>query len=241
MQNASYIALSWQSALKRKLDVTANNIANTNTAGFKGDELVFQKLLAGKTTPEGKLAYVTDVGTATDFRAGSFSNTGAPLDLAIEGDGFFPVQTPDGVRYTRNGQFSLSGDGTIVSNSGYPLLANGSPIRVPAGAKEILVTPEGSISTDQGNIGKIVVQRFDAPQNLVKEGNGLFKAPTGTDPKTAELARVLQGMKEESNVNAVVAMTDLLEVSKAYTTIQKLMDTEHERLRSAISKLGKPV
>jgi flagellar basal-body rod protein FlgF len=163
------------------------------------------------------------------------------LDLAIEGDGFFPVQTPDGVRYTRNGQFSLSGDGTIVSNSGYPLLANGSPIRVPAGAKEILVTPEGSISTDQGNIGKIVVQRFDAPQNLVKEGNGLFKAPTGTDPQNAELARVLQGMKEESNVNAVVAMTDLLEVSKAYTTIQKLMDTEHERLRSAISKLGKPV
>jgi flagellar basal-body rod protein FlgF len=75
----------------------------------------------------------------------------------------------------------------------------------------------------------------------VKEGNGLFKAPTGTDPQNAELARVLQGMKEESNVNAVVAMTDLLEVSKAYTTIQKLMDTEHERLRSAISKLGKPV
>jgi len=240
MSNATYIALSLQNGLRRKLEVAANNIANASTSGFKGDQLVFHELLDGKTEKQPKLSYVIDQGTATDFREGALSATNAPLDFAIEGQGFFAVKTPDGIRYTRNSQFTMDSRGQVVTAAGHALLASGSPLIIPTGAKEITVTPEGGVSTDLGNIGKIDLVTFNDPRLLVKEGNSLWNPPEGETAKPTTSARILQGMKEESNVNTVVAMTDLIEVNRAYSSIQKLMDTEHERLRNAISKLGKP-
>lgn len=241
METPIYIALSRQMALRTQLDVVANNIANANTAGFKAEMMLMSEvaLPAEKGT---ELSYVQDFATARDFSPGALRATGNDLDLAIQGDGFFAVQTPDGVRYTRVGRFQLNGDGTLVTSHGYPVLAGGSSISIDPDDGRLNVAADGTISTDRARegqllqvLGKLDVVDFPKRAALVPAPDNLFDA--GTQAPATATGKVAQGMLEDSNVRPIVEMTNLIEVTRNYQTMQRFLDNEHERQRRAINSI----
>jgi flagellar basal-body rod protein FlgF len=237
MQNATYIALSGQMALQRKMDVVANNLANLSTPAFKGEEMLFSQYVV---KPQGnqQLAFVQDISTVRDMREGPLTKTGNSLDLALQGDGFFAVQTPLGTRFTRNGHFQLDAQGQIVTSQGYALLSDGGqPITVPTDANRISIGPDGTISTGRGSIGKVQPVTFAQPQTVTPAANGFYV--TDQDPQPARGTKVVQGMIEESNVNSVLELTRLLEVTRANGSIKSFLDEETTRQRNAIDRLGK--
>lgn len=241
METPTYIALSRQMALRAQMDVVANNIANANTAGFKAEMMLMSEveLPAEKGT---ELSYVQDFATARDFAPGALRSTGNDLDLAIQGDGFFAVQTPDGVRYTRVGRFQLNGDGTLVTSHGYPVLAGGSPVTIDPDDGQINVAEDGSISTDLARngqllqvVGKLDIVDFADRAALTPAPDNLFDA--ATQQPTAAAGKVAQGMIEDSNVRPIVEMTNLIHVTRNYQTVQRFLDGEHERQRRAIASI----
>jgi flagellar basal-body rod protein FlgF len=241
MENPIYIALSRQMVLRQQMDVVANNIANANTAGFKAEMLLMSEveLPADPTT---ELSYVQDFATARDFSPGTLRPTGNDLDLAIQGDGFFAVQAPDGVRYTRVGRFQLNGDGILVTSQGYPVLAGGSSITLNPDDGPINVAEDGSISTDLARngqllqaVGKLDVVDFADRNALTPVEDSLFDA--GTQVPTAATGKVAQRTLEDSNVNPIVEMTNMIEVTRTYQAVQRFIDAEHERQLRAINNI----
>lgn len=242
MQNATYIALSSQMALQRQMDVVSNNLANLATPAFKGEEMLFSQYLV---RPPGTrpLAFVQDVGTARDLRQGPLTQTGNSLDLALEGRGYFAVQSPLGVRYSRNGHFQLDADGQIVTNSGFPVLSDsGQPLVVPPTTRTITVAPDGTISLSldgtrqQSLIGKLQLVDFAAPQAVIPGADGLWVTDQAPQPAAA---KVQQGMIEESNVQPVVELTRMLSVARASQSVKNFLDEESVRQRDTIDKLAK--
>ena len=148
MENSGYLALARQVALDRALDITANNLANLRTSGYKAEKLLFEQYVQRATspvTPPNEMSSVVQVGTFTDYRPGDFQQTGNQLDFAIQGDGFFAVQDPAGTRYTRAGNFRLDGTGQVVTQDGLPVLdAGGSTIQLPQGTRQIVVSGNGN-------------------------------------------------------------------------------------------------
>lgn len=243
MQNATYIALSSQMALQRQMDVIANNMANLSTPAFKGEQMVFSQYVVQPAGTE-PLAFVEDVGTVRDLRQGPISKTGNPLDLALQGSGYFAVQTPLGTRYTRNGHFTLDGQGQLVTSQGYPVQGDGGqPIAIPTDATDITIAPDGTISvkqpgtTAQAQVGKIQMVDFAVPQAVTPAANGL--SVTDQTPQPVQGTTVQQGMIEESNVQAVVELTRMMAVSRASGGIKNFLDEEDQRQRDAIDKLSK--
>jgi len=237
MQNPGYIALSRQVVLERQLAVVANNIANMDTVGFKRQGILFGEHLA--TLQDGSSSsYVADLGTTRDVEQGTLRRTERTLDVAIEGDGYFPIQSPAGVRYTRNGQFQLSPTGDIVTNAGFPLLDDGDePINIPANAKEIVIQKNGQVLADGRPIAKFELTDFDNPQGLVHTANGLYRADFPGEP--AEEWTVRQGMVEDSNVNPVTELVYMLSVQRNHQAGHKMVTGEHDRLTRAIREIGK--
>ena len=165
----------------------------------------------------------------------------SPLDLAIHGDGYFVVDTPDGERYTRHGVFQLDASGNIVTTEGHPVLGSGgAPIAIPLGATDITITRDGTISADTNEIGRIKLVRFDDPQALSKVGSGLYDAKDQT-PQPSNDSEIFQGMVENSNVKGVVEMARMIDTVRAYQAAAKLADTEHQRIPVAIEALTAPV
>ncbi|MGD9649449.1 MAG: flagellar basal-body rod protein FlgF [Dongiaceae bacterium] len=238
----NYIALSRQMALHRQLDVVANNIANASTPGFKVESIMMKEFPV--YLPNGnKISFVQDMGLATDFTQGGMTRTGAPLDIAINGEGYFAVAGPNGNRYTRSGHFKLDANGQIITPNGDALLSSSNtPLLVPTDAQQITITRDGTVSTEQGKVGKVGVVTFDNPQVLERESGALFVLPPkladANAPKQSKNAEMTQGMLEESNVKSVVEMTKMMELSRAYEASQKLLDREDERVRQTIRRLG---
>jgi flagellar basal-body rod protein FlgF len=192
--------------------------------------------------PTTELSYVQDFATARDFSPGTLRPTGNDLDLAIQGDGFFAVQTPDGVRYTRVGRFQLDPDGILVTSHGYPVLAGGSTVTLNPDDGPVLFGEDGSISTDLAKngqmlqvVGKLDVVDFPNRAALVPGPDNVFDA--GTQAPTQATGKVAQRMLEDSNVNTIVEMTNMIEVTRNYQAIQRFLDSEHERQRRAISSI----
>ncbi|MGO8914351.1 MAG: flagellar basal-body rod protein FlgF [Stellaceae bacterium] len=242
MQNATYIALSGQMAMQRQMDVVANNLANLSTAGFKGEDTLFSQYLVRARGSSSPLAFAEDAGTTRDLRQGSLSSTGNPLDFAIQGSGYFTVQTPLGQRYTRNGHLQLDGQGQLVTSQGYAVLADsGQPIILPANARGVTVAPDGTISVGQNGtptqavLGKLQVVDFASPQAVTPAANGLWVTDQAPQPTTAS---VQQGMIEESNVQPVVEMTRMLGVARAATNFKNFLEEEDQRRSNAIDKLS---
>ncbi len=236
MENSLTIALSRQTVLSRQMDVIATNLANLETAGFKAENMIFTEFL--EQTAEGEvLSLVHDVSFVRDLSEGPMVGTQNPLDLAIHGQGYFVVDTPDGERYTRHGVFQLDDGGQIVTTEGHPVLNNGgAPIVVPLDTSTITITRDGTISADAQEIGQIKLVSFENPQALSKIGSGLYEA-IGQTPTTDPDSEVLQGMVENSNVKGVVEMTRMIDTVRSYQAAAKLADTEHQRILDAIEAL----
>jgi flagellar basal-body rod protein FlgF len=241
METPTYIALSRQMVLRAQMDVVANNIANANTSGFKAEMMLMSEveIPAEKGT---ELSYVQDFATARDFSPGTLRPTGNDLDLAIQGDGFFAVQTPEGVRYTRLGRFQLDQDGTLITSHGYPVLAGGGTVTINPDDGAVHVAEDGTISTDlarNGQLlqvaGKLDVVDFANRAALVPGPNNVFDA--GGQAPTPAKGKVAQRMLEDSNVNTIAEMTNMIQVTRNYQTMQRFLDGEHERQRRAISSI----
>jgi len=237
MQNPGYIALSRQVVLNRQLDVVANNIANLGTTGFKRQNTMFAEHLAKMDNRE-SASYVVDSGTMRDMGQGPLQTTGNSMDLAIEGDGYFTVDTPRGVRYTRDGQFTRGPEGNIITPSGFALLdENNAPVQVPVDAKEITVGKDVAVFGNDQQVARIQLVDFNNPQALIHTADGLYKADG--EPKPSENGRIQQGMLESSNVNPVNELVTMLEIQRDYQASHRMMKSEHDRLSRAIKELGR--
>jgi flagellar basal-body rod protein FlgF len=235
METTAYIALSRQMVLRRRVDVLANNIANATTTAFKAEQLLLEPVIARAGTAQ-RLAFVQDVATVRDPSPGPLTATGNPLDLAIEGEGYFTIETADGVRYGRSGQFRLSDAGEMVTAAGDLLLDDGgAPLALPLGARTITLAPDGTLSTEEGVAGRIEVVGFADEQALRKVGSGLYV--TDQAPEAVPGARLVQGMLEGANVQPVVEMTEMIATLRAYQGTERLLETHHELQRRAIERM----
>ena len=251
MLNNSLIALSWQTALQRELDVVSNNIANINTTGYKTDNAAFAEYLMPIARadqfaqPDRRLSFVQDRATWHDFSQGPVQQTGGPLDAAIDGDGFFVVQTTRGERYTRNGAFQLNNNGELVTSAGDKVLGDGGPIVLQNTDRDVVITPDGTIKVREGlsltsdsTRGKLRIVNFTNPHSLQKDGSSLFTAPAGQQAQPDQKSRVVQGAIEKSNVRAVLEMTRMIQVTRNYTEVANMIQQQSDLRRNAIQQLA---
>jgi len=252
MENTLLIGLSRQIALQRELDVVANNVANMNTTGYKADGSVFEEYLmpgaqaAGFQGADRRVSFVQDRATWRNFSAGPIRPTGNPLDVAISGDAFFVVETARGERYTRNGAFQINAQGELVTSDGDRVVGDGGPIQFQSTDNSISINPDGTITAREGGNsrndsarGRLRLVRFDNAQQLQKDGATLFAAPAGLAPQDAgPRARVTQGSIEQSNVQAVIEMARMVEVTRTYTQITAMMQQFSDLRRTSIEKLA---
>jgi flagellar basal-body rod protein FlgF len=244
MQSTDLVLLSGQEALGHVMDIVANNVANSNTTGFKREGIEFDTLLE-QPAPGQTLNFVVDRATYRDAAVGPIEDTGNQLDLAIQGSGYFQVQMPDGsTGYTRNGSFQVNSEGQITTHSGLQLLSDGgAPIDIPQTTSEINVSSDGFISaridnnTNLAQLGKIGVVQFDNEQQMQPKGAGIYT--TAQVPQPAVQSAVVQGALEQSNVHPVTEMTNLIQVQRLYEEASNLISQENTRLNNAINTLSK--
>lgn len=236
MENAVYVGLSQQMALRRHMDIVANNLANMSTTAFKNVSPVFEEYLQ-KEPQADNVSYVQDYGSYEDVSEGRVTGTDRNLDFAIAGDGFFSIRTDEGVRYTRNGNFKLDPEGYIVTSNGDFLLdeRNGT-IQLDLTNPNIEVASDGTMNLGTEDIIKLELQSFPNFQKLSPIGNGYYKT-NGERPAPAIGASILQGSLESSNVNPILEMTTMIEISRAYEAAQNLLDAEHELQMKAVQEL----
>ncbi|MEL6314467.1 MAG: flagellar basal-body rod protein FlgF [Pseudomonadota bacterium] len=242
MEANSYISLSLAAAARRDLEVTANNIANANTAGFKGERLAFEAyLLPNAGGPDTE--FVIDAGSYVDTRQGGLVRTGNPLDIALNGDGWLSYRTPEGqIAYGRDGQLSLSADGILQTQSGAEVLdSGGGTITLPPGITDLKISPEGTISSEAGELGQIGMFDVLAIQSFERLGAGMFAPPPGApdDTQPAQSTELVQGSIEASNVHPVAEVTRLMEVQKSYERATKLIENEDKLVREALRRIGR--
>lgn len=231
MDNGIYIALSKQMALFRDMEMTANNIANADTTGYNAEKMMFDDFLVkGGDGP--KMAFVNDVASYRDTREGTLKTTGNPLDVAISGPGYFKVQTPLGERYTRSGNFQLDASGVLVTSDGYPVLDDGGqPITFEPEDTAITIGESGNISVNGAERGVLGIAEFKNPQMLERLNATLYKADGQPDPATE--SRVLHGILEGSNVQSVLELTHMIQVSRNTASTAKMIETSYDLARKA--------
>lgn len=236
MANSIYALLSKQAGLRQQVDLIAHNVANLGTTGFKREGLTFAAHIERLAVPGRELALADARASHTDFGAGPLARTGNPLDVAIEGDGHFAVETAAGVRYTRDGRFGLNEIGELVTAAGHRVLdEGGSPILIPLEAAAIGISRDGTLTAEDGGpLGVLGLHRLPAGR-ILRAADGLF-APEG-EPEPALDVRLAQGFVEASNVNPIREITDLIEAQRAYERGRAMLDAEDARLRNMIQKL----
>jgi flagellar basal-body rod protein FlgF len=250
MANHLLVGLSRQVTLERQMDVVANNVANINTNGFKADRSLFEEFLTSRAHEDNfargdrRISFVQDRGTFKDFSQGASELTKNPLDVAIDGAGFLVVQTPAGERYTRDGGLKINNQGQLVNSSGYQVLGGSGPIVMQPTDKEITIAADGNVTVLEGTNrvdsvrGKLRVVRFADAQKLVKEGSNLYAAGPDAAAQPDAASKLRQGFIEKSNVNSVLEMSRMIEVTRAYTSISAMLQQQGDMRKSAIEKLA---
>jgi flagellar basal-body rod protein FlgF len=244
MENSLLIGLSRQVALQRELDIIANNIANLNTTGFKATGSKFEEFLmpvareVDVTGVDRQLSFVIDRGSWHDLSQGPIELTGNPLDIALDGNGFLVVQTPDGERYTRNGALQINAAGELVTADGFPVLSEGGRIVFQPNDGDVTIGRDGTVAVPDGIRGRLRIVSFAAPQALRKDRASTYAAPADLVPEPAANTRVIQGAVEKSNVKSVAELTRMIEVSRAYTSLADMLRLNSELRRTAIERLA---
>jgi flagellar basal-body rod protein FlgF len=232
MESAGYTTLTRQTGLLRELQVVANNIANAATTGYRQEGLIFSEFV--KRTEGGpSLSMARGNVRMTSMLQGPLTPTGGMLDLAIEGEGFFLIETPSGERLTRAGNFTLSAQGDLVTPDGFRVLdAGGAPVFIPPDATGIGLSPDGTLSDNGRPLAQIGLVRPVDSFDMVREDGVMFRADGGFEP--VEEGRVLQGFLEGANVDPIGQVARMIEVQRAYEMGQSFLDSEHERVTSAL-------
>jgi len=236
MDAAGYTTLTRQSGLMREMAVVANNIANASTTGFRREGVVFSEYVAAfGADPSLSMAHASP--RHVDLTQATVSQTGGSFDFAIQGEGFFLVETPQGERLTRAGSFTPSAEGELVTADGYRLLdAGGAPVFVPPDARSIALASDGTLSADGQPLTRLGLWQPTYPLALRHQSGTLFD---GGALEPVEGATILQGRLEDSNVQPVSEIARMIGVQRAYELGQKFLDAEDERVRGVIQTLGR--
>jgi flagellar basal-body rod protein FlgF len=236
MDAAGYTTLTRQTSLMREMQIVANNIANISTTGFRREGLFYSEYI--QDTGEGpSLSMANGDVRHVDLSQAGLNQTGGTFDFAIQGEGFFLIATPEGEKLTRSGSFTVSPEGSLVTNDGFALLDLGrSAISVPAGAKTVTLAEDGTISSDGVAFAGVGLWAPVNAETLRHSAGTMFSA-SEIEPVTG--ASLLQGHLEESNVNAVTEIARMIEVQRTYELGQGFLDREDQRMRSVIQTLGR--
>lgn len=237
MNAAMYKALSGALVQMRRLEAVTQDLANVNTAGYKGERLVFREVLEAPPKPHERIggqAVVTE--QRTDFSTGNLRATGNPFDVALMGNGFFSVRTPLGVRYTRQGAFTLSVNNIIVTPSGEPLLGESGPIRIDG--KKVDITASGSVLVDGEEVGRLKIMRAEDPRLLVREGSTFFRAEDSNLQPTDDV-QVMQGSLEDANVNPIEAMVSLIDIQRQFEAYERAIRTMDNVTEKVVTEAGR--
>lgn len=185
---------------------------------------------------QGSRLFTQDFGMYKDFKEGAIVHTGNTFDLALQGDAFFAIETPEGERYTRKGQFQLDADGQLVTSEGYAVMSeNNEPFFIAPGETEISVAENGEVFTENGVIGRIKTVSFANNQKLLKVADTMFENTAGNMMQPAANAKVVQGAVEKSNVDPITEMTKMIKLQRSYEMVQSMIDEEHDRISNTIS------
>jgi flagellar basal-body rod protein FlgF len=241
MNLASNIAVSRLVVAQRAMDMTADNLANVDTPGYKSEHMLFNDWLsrqgsASAAAGEPSIAYVQDRATWRDQSAGTLTQTGNPFDLALTKDGYFTVATANGPRLTRAGRFGLMPDGTLSDAAGNAVMdTTGQPIKLSPADTDVTIAADGTLSSQNGQLGKIGVVQPSDPMRVTAEGGSLFRADVPTAPVTSP--GVLQGAIEASNVQPVIEVTRMMDGLRQFQFVSEMVQAESDRQQSAIDKL----
>jgi len=234
METAGYATLSRQSGLMNEIRVIANNIANAATTGYRQEGLVFSEFIKdGPNQPSLSMARAQVRNTS--FEQGTLTQTKGKFDVAIEGDGFFKLETEQGERLTRAGSFTPGANGNLVNMDGHEVMdVSGTPIFIPPDVQSIKIGSDGTISGDGRLLGQVGVFAPVNPTGLIREGGVMFRADEGSDPTEA---KVMQGFLEGPNVNAIGQVARLVEIQRGYELGQSFLESEDQRIRNAVKSL----
>ncbi len=237
MDNTGYIALTRQAGLLKEMQLVANNIANTSTTGYRREGTVFSEFIKQVPTEGASISMTDSHVRMTDTAPGVNSQTGGTFDLAIQGDGFFMIETAGGPRLTRAGAFTPNENSELTNFDGQLLLdAGGAPIFIPPDASAISIAADGTVSVGQDAVAQVGVFSVENPDQLTREGSVLFSFEE--EPIPSANPQVLQGFVEGSNVNPVREITRMIEVQRAYELSQTFQEKEDERVRNVVRTIG---
>ncbi|MCU0560743.1 MAG: flagellar basal-body rod protein FlgF [Desulfobacterales bacterium] len=258
MSGDIYLAASAAMAYEKRLETVANNLANINTAGYKRDQVSFQAYMmsaAGAPVPVQPPfpsaaradSFWVELRSHTDFSPGSLRQTGNPLDVSINGKGFFNIQSPEGTVYTRRGNFTLDAEGVLVTQEGWPVLGDGGEIRVDGGGRErtaIAVTfgEDGTVQVNGSTVGRLQISEFADATGLTKLSGCYFKAAdAGEEAAPLEDPRLAQGFLEMANVEPVQMLTEMIEILRGYESYQRVMRSVDELNAKSIAEVGRTI
>jgi len=240
MQSGLYVALSGQAALLKRMDTIAHNIANSNTAGFRAEEVSFSTLLSrAGSTP---VAFAVEGDSYISLKPGEITRSGDPLDLAVRGEGFFAIRTPSGVAYTRDGRLHMDSNGSLLTVNNHPILdAGGSAILLDPNSGPPIIASDGMISQNGHQVGAVGLYRLDPNSRLSRVDNSAVQSDA---PATAVLDfnsnGVLQGMVEGSNVNPILELTHMITIQRNFESASNAIQSTETNFNDAIKTLGSP-
>ena len=229
MDESALVCSSAMNALKEDYYRIAANLANANVIGYKRRCNSFKQALDEAQSGSGRSGAIEVEANGTDFSPGGVTATGRPLDLAIKGEGFFVLETPNGALYTRNGTFSLNDRRELVTSSGYVASGEAGPIVLPADRTDIHVDRQGRILVDSKEVGRLRMVQFSEKGKLERLGASLFRHSEGARGVPAEESEVIQGFRENSNVQVVKELVDLITVMRQYQTNLTMLNKRDKR------------
>ncbi len=234
MDRSIFVALTGAMAQQKRLEVASYNISNADTTGYKKQANLFQA-----TFTDALKAYPVDDGIDIDMTQGAIKKTGNKLDLAIMGDGFFVIKTPQGERYTRQGDFTINSDGTLTTKEGFPVLGEKGEIQIMGKDKELVVNDAGGISTKNMPQQMLSLVSFNADTKFIKEGQ-FYTVTEGSVNKNPALGdlHIAQGNLEVSNVNAAKEMVNLIEIIRNYDSQSKMIQALDDLTKKTINDVG---